>query len=366
MDPSTQLNLALDTIIDECTECGGCMRQCAFLRCYGNPLQLATQYKEGALAPEVIYSCSLCRLCNVHCPEALDISDMFWQMRCQLVEEGSGPLKQHRRILAYEKMGLSRLLRSSALPEGADTIFYPGCAIVGTRPKQTWKLFELLKKQIPNLGMVLNCCAKPSHDLGRLDFFETVFTPQIEDLRLREFHTIITVCPSCHQIFSRYAEGFKVKTVYQILDAPAVKGSIDTDLEMCVHDPCSTRFEPEVHQSVRSIVKQQGITIARMKHQGKRALCCGEGGSASFVAPEITGQWAETRREQAAGRPAVTYCAGCVQFLSESMDLIHLVDLLLEPETALAGNAPVSNSPFTYFNRLILKAKLKRMVPGSD
>ena len=360
MDSSTTLDTALATIIDDCTECGGCVRQCAFLRRYGNPLQQATRYKQGALAPEVIYSCSLCKLCDVHCPEALSISDMFWRMRCRLVEEGKGPLKQHRRILTYEKWGLSRLLRSSAIPEDADTIFYPGCAMAGTRPQQTQRLYEILKKTIPNLGIALNCCAKPSHDLGRKTFFNSVFMPQIDDLKQRGISTIVTVCPSCHQIFSKYAEGFEVKTVYQILDSPVAAPKLDSDLEVCVHDPCSTRFESDVHRGVRDSVEKLGLAVGTMKHQKKRTLCCGEGGSASFVAPEITEQWAEMRREQAAGRPVITSCAGCVQYLSPQMDIVHLVDLLLEPPKALAGEVSISRSPFTYINRLMLKYNVTR------
>ena len=360
MDFSTSLDLLLDNIIDDCTECGGCVRQCAFLRCYGNPLQLATQYREGTLEPEVIYSCSLCRLCDVHCPEALQIQDMLWRMRCRLVEEGRGPLKQHRPILAYEKWGLSRLLRSAAIPEGADTVFYPGCALSGTRPTQTRKIFELLCKQIPTLGIVLNCCAKPSHDLGRVHFFEKAFTSQIEGLKKRGITTVITACPSCYQVFERYATEMEVKTIYQVLDAVSDLPRVDVEAEMCIHDPCSTRYETEVHGSVKSIVERQGITLGRLKHQAKRTLCCGEGGSASFVAPEITNQWAEQRAEQAAGRQVITYCAGCVQFFTGKMSTIHILDLLLDPAKALAGKAPASRSPFTYLNRLALKSKLKR------
>ncbi|MEJ2136643.1 MAG: (Fe-S)-binding protein [Desulfofustis sp.] len=358
MNESTPLERALATIIDDCTECGGCVRQCAFLRRYGNPLQLATQYREGTLSPEVIYSCSLCRLCDVHCPEALNISEMLWLLRCRLVEEGRGPLKQHRRILNYEKIGLSSLFQFTGIPDKCDTVFYPGCALVGTRPTQVQKLSTLLKQKIDHLGIVLNCCAKPSYDLGRKQFFDRVFSAQLGAFKERGISTVITACPSCHQIFSRYAKGMEVKSVYQILDDPTSVEKISTGRELCIHDPCSTRFDTEVHQSVRSIVEGLGLAAGSMKHQRKRTLCCGEGGSASFVAPEITDQWAEQRAEQAGGRPVLTYCAGCVHFLSGKMTTIHLVDVMLDPEAALAGKAPASRWPFTYLNRLLLKHKL--------
>ena len=77
------------------------------------------------------------------------------------------------------------------------------------------------------------------------------------------------------------------------------------------------------------------------------------------MAPDITDQWAEERAEQAAGRQVITYCAGCVHYLSGQMAIFHLVDLLLEPEKALSGKVPISRSPFTYLNRLLMKFRLK-------
>ena len=149
-----------------------------------------------------------------------------------------------------------------------------------------------------------------------------------------------------------------MRTIYQILDGPTSEKKIETSGELCIHDPCSTRFDAEVHQSVRSIAEGLGLKVGSMKHQRKRTLCCGEGGSACFVAPNITDNWAEDRAEQAAGRLVITYCAGCVHFLSRKMTTVHLVDLMLDPETALAGKAPGTRWPFTYFNRLLLKFKL--------
>lgn len=360
MDELTPMNTALAKVIDDCTECGSCVRQCAFLRRYGNPSVLALQHQQGTLDPEVIYSCSLCRLCDVHCPEALNISNMLWLMRCRLVEQGRGPLKSHRRILNYEKIGLSDWFQLTAVPDDSETIFFPGCALAGTRPRQVLQLYDQLHKVYNNIGIVLSCCAKPSHDLGRSAFFDRIFNSQIDEWQERGVTTVITACPSCHQIFTKYAVGMEVKTIYQILDGQAPVQEIDAGEDVSIHDPCSTRFDPEVHRSVRSITASLGLKVGDMKHQRKRTLCCGEGGSACFVAPDITDRWAEQRAEQAAGRPVVTYCAGCVHFLSGKMTTIHLVDLMLDPKEAMAGRAPVTRWPFTYLRRLRLKYKLRR------
>ena len=360
MDELTPLDTALATVIDDCTECGNCVDQCAYLQRFGTPLAQARSFEAGSLTPETIYSCNVCSLCDVFCPEGLKLSEMFWLMRCRLVEEGRGPLKSHRRILNYEKIGLSDLFQLTAIPEGSEMVFFPGCALAGTRPQQTVRLFEMLRKDIPNLGIVLNCCTKPSHDLGRKDFFGDRFGDLINDLKNSSIKTIVTACPSCHQIFSRYAEDFENKTIYEVLAEHPSLTKIDQPLEMAVHDPCATRFDSTVQQSVRDLGRAMGCTTVEMKHGRKKTFCCGEGGSASFVAPDLTKTWGEKRRDEAGKKPVLTYCAGCVQFLSGPMDIYHIIDLLLEPEKTLAGKAPVSRSPFTYLNRLRLKYKLRR------
>jgi len=39
---------------------------------------------------------------------------------------------------------------------------------------------------------------------------------------------------------------------------------------------------------------------------------------------------------------------------------VHIADLLFFPDKTMHGKAPVSRSPFTYVNRLLLKRRFKR------
>ena len=354
------LKSELETMISDCTECGNCVTHCTYLQQFGTPSKLAKQFQAGTLDVDTIYSCSLCKLCDVFCPEGLTPSYLFWVMRCQMVEEGRAPLKEHRRVLAYEKWGLSRLFQLSAIPENGTSVFFPGCALAGSRPQHMLKICSLLKETIADLGIVLNCCTKPSHDLGRASFFQNSFGALVGGLKEHGITSIITACPSCHQIFRQYGSDFKIKTVYEVLEDNPNLPRVQHSESVCIHDPCATRYETEVQQSVRKLVTQMGLNITDMKHQKKRTLCCGEGGSASFIAPDITTQWAEKRKTQADGNPVVSYCAGCVHFFSHRFPTYHVIDLLLEPEKTLAGKVKISKSPLTYLNRLVLKRKLKK------
>ena len=103
-------------IAEKCSLCSACRQDCAFLRKYGLPGELAISYDPADKAFQSIpFECSLCQLCSVVCPEQLNPAELFLQMR-------------------REKM-----------------------------------------RRAPSLGIILDCCMKISHDLGREEYFRAMF-----------------------------------------------------------------------------------------------------------------------------------------------------------------------------------------------
>lgn len=77
--------------------------------------------------------------------------------------------------------------------------------------------------------------------------------------------------------------------------------------------------------------------------------------------PELAGQWGAVRQMEAGNDLVISYCAGCTAFLARSgLPTVHLGDLLVNPEQALAGKAPVARAPMTYLNRIKLKRRLQK------
>ena len=91
----------------------------------------------------------------------------FWRCGVKRVRLSRSRLPEHAGMLAFERRGTSKRYTYYAIPAGCDTVFFPGCNLPGSRPDKTFKLYEHLKKSIPTLGIVLDCCMKISHDLGR-------------------------------------------------------------------------------------------------------------------------------------------------------------------------------------------------------
>ena len=355
------LNDLLVRATAECIGCDVCIRECAFLRKYGSPKEIA----RSVLADEGYhlsraFECSLCGLCAAVCPKRIDPGEMFLEMRREAFDRGSGSFEEHTPLLRYERMGTSRRFTLYCLPEGCDTIFFPGCALSGTRPEFVKQVFAMLQKIDPGTGIVFDCCMKPSYSLGRDDHSKATFKEMQTFLIDHGVEKILAACPNCYSMFAGNGRSLNVGTIYETLAENGIQAKSAKGL-VTVHDPCVTRNTESVHRAVRSLLQRQGLDIEEMPHSGTSTLCCGDGGGVNLLAPDMSERWSTLRRQEAKGRRIVTYCAGCTNTLGRHTPCSHVLDVFFEPEKALAGKIKCASAPFTYLNRLALKKSFKRM-----
>jgi len=356
------LKQALDAMAADCLRCGLCRSECGFLQRYGQPGEIAAAVAEDLDRSSVAYACSQCRLCSAVCPVGLDPAALFRTMRVALVDAGKIDLKPFAPILAYERRGISPRYSFYGLPLDCDTVFFPGCTLSGTRSRLVERLFDALRNSIPGLGLVLDCCARPSHDLGREDFFHCVFGEMVGYLTAQGVGRVLVACPNCYRTFRQHAVGMAVETVYERLSSQATfpAPAESARVQVGVHDPCALRFEPVVQDAVRTLLRRSGMDVLEMAHNRARTFCCGEGGSAGFVAPDLSQRWATLRKSEAKDLRLATYCAGCANRLGGPRRTAHVLDLLFDREAALSGGARVTRPPFTYVQRLLLKRRLRK------
>jgi Fe-S oxidoreductase len=357
-----QLDIELQEMSEKCIECKLCVKQCAFLKKYGTPKSIADSWKpEEEATGKMPFECSLCSLCTAVCPVDIDPKKMFLEMRCFVAACGMTDFKKQKLLINFEKRGTSKRYSFYGLPQGCDTVFFPGCALSGSRSQRVMQLYDHLQSFFSEIGIVLDCCTKPSHDLGRSDYFNSMFSEMHKYLMDNGIKNILTACPSCFAVFNTYAEGLVTQSVYDILATE--KWQVESGLPqttVTIQDSCVARLEKNMQDSVRKLIRAQGISFEEMKHHGKKTLCCGEGGGAHFVAPELAGQWGEIRRNEGQGRRIITYCAGCANFLGKIGPTAHLLDLIFDPVATLSGKAKVARSPMTDINRLLLKRRFRK------
>ncbi|WDP91179.1 MAG: VTT domain-containing protein [Desulfobacter sp.] len=355
-------------IKEACTGCGACQPRCTFLSRYGTPREIADL--EPCQRAALAFECSLCGLCRTVCPQGLDPEAWFLSLRRAAVSDGRADLSRYSTITGYEKRGTSPLFSYYALPENCDTVFFPGCTLPGTRPQVTWDLFQHLRSARPSLGVVLDCCSKPSHDLGRQGYFKAMFGELLDFLKDNGVKRVWVACPNCHKVFSTYAAGIKVESVYEIIHRrgplPDLGKQCVGDDRPIIHDPCPMRDTPVVQDAVRSLLSKMDVPVGKTTDEKRKTLCCGEGGSVGFINPELSGAWATARKKTARGRTVVTYCAGCAGALNRSgIPALHILDLLFSARKPPGSPPAVAKAPFTYLHRLALKRRLKRTVPAA-
>jgi Fe-S oxidoreductase len=353
-------------VIDGCVNCHICVRECGFLTLHGTPGEICDRHRSRDLQNSPVFACNLCGLCNTVCPKTLDITSAFLDLRRQIQQAGQhtpatvSSDSRHKSICSYEKAGCSTLFSLHHLPPGCDTVFFPGCTLTATRSSVTQRTYSHLQSIYPNCGIVLDCCGKPSHDLGLEGTFQPLFSRLKSRLEAGGVKKIITACPSCHVTFEKYFPECTTRTIYEELaeNPPPLPGGLQEIVT--VHDTCTSRNTPVIHESVRTLLSTTGTLITEGKHNREKALCCGEGAAASFIAPEVTAGWKNTRTREANGYRVITYCAGCSSILGKDLQTTHLLDLLFDYERAIAGKEQNTRSPFTYFRRLLFKWQIAR------
>ena len=363
----------IKTIAENCISCGLCVSECSFLKENGTPGEISLGFLSNISGNlNSIFQCNLCGLCQAVCPKNLDCPASFLEIRKVLQNTSEknrnahSILPEHSTICRYEAIGSSPLFSLSLIPKGARSVFFPGCALAATRSSVTRATFEYLQTIAPDIGIVLDCCTKPSHDLGLNNRFLMSFKKLVSRLAKHSINTIITACPSCHATFTKYAPELTTTTVYEMLALNPPPLTAQHTSTISIHDTCTSRFNNDIQNSVRALVNHTGAKLEEMNHSRKRAICCGEGASASFVAPGLKNKWTNLRKKEANGHRVITYCAGCSSSLSKSISTTHLLDLLFDSQKALHHQEKVAKAPFTYFKRLLLKRQLKNSVVSAN
>ncbi len=366
---SATMQEELGLVSTACIECDLCRKECAFLKKHGKPKEIADRY-DPALRKEDLalpFECSLCGLCTAVCPAKIDPARLFLEMRREAVRQGRGDYPEHAVLKGYERRGTSRKYSYYALPAGCDTVFFPGCTLAGTRSEKVKLVYKRLKEKLPSIGIVLDCCMKPSHDLGREDHFNAMFAEMRGYLAAHGVTRVIVACPNCYRMFVRYGTGLSIRSLYEVLAEDCGDGGRAglTGEAVTVHDPCAVRFDEEMHRSVRKLIGNKGRAIMEMEHTGSRTFCCGEGGAVGALAPELAAVWGRRRRTEAVGKKVITYCAGCANMLSKLAPAAHILDILWDDGPDPDGRAKVAKPPLTYWKRLRLKKWFKENVPAA-
>jgi glutamate synthase (NADPH) small chain len=354
-------------------ECMECVKVCEYLKQYkGYPKKYIREiYNNLSIvmgtrhSNQFINSCALCGLCGEVCPMDVDMGIVCKDARGQMVEQKRMPASAHDFALQDMAFSNSEKFSLARNPPGLDSssyAFFPGCQLSASLPAYVEKAYAFLTGsfQKDSVGLMLRCCGAPADWAGRKDLFaasQAEFWAEYEKLGRPK---VILACSSCYQVFQTYYPDVKIISFWDVYDQfgpqrfPAWKGAAS----MAIHDPCSTRYEVHIQNSVRNILQKMGCEIQELILSRERSECCSYGGLV-WLANRPLSEKIVQRRISESPLDYVTYCSMCRDFFAKrGKPSLHLMDLIFAPENPELAERPGPGFSQRHENRARLKEKL--------
>jgi len=320
-------------------ECRLCMKECLMLNDFCEcPKDLFKEILEtGRINPLVPYSCNMCNQCTLQCPKEFRLGDRFFDVRKEMVKEGTGPLKQHKPIFMHQKLGFSRMFNISVPDRKAGftkRVFIPGCSLPSYNPEAVGKVLAYLQEKLPGTGAILKCCGKPTKALGQMELFKTRYKTLADEIDRLGADEVIVACQSCYATIYQYSPDKKVRSLWEVfmeIGIPEEARGIgkDSGITFAVHDSCVTRDVSQIHEGVRYILRELGYGIEELPHSRENTRCCGFGGMVVPANPELAQRVMERRASEAQSDYIVTYCAACrTSMIKGGKKGLHILDLI--------------------------------------
>ncbi|HOS79107.1 MAG TPA: FAD-dependent oxidoreductase [Anaerolineae bacterium] len=354
-------------------ECLECVKACAYLQHYGSyPKQYVRQiYNNLSIVMgtrqfnTLINSCSLCGLCGEICPYDLNMATICHEARQTMVAQDRMPPSAHEfalRDMAFSNGAAARLARPAPGSERCDYIFFPGCQLSASAPEHVERAYADLREMLPNVGLLLGCCGAPANWAGRSDLFAEAQAAFRADYAALGGGQVILACSTCYQMFKTHLPDVPALSLWELFSEhglpPSAAAPRSLPGPLAVHDPCTTRHESAIHESVRQLLREMGLRIEELPFNRERTECCSYGGLMWLANREV----AETivqRRIAEQPLDYVTYCAMCRDFFADRQKpTLHLLDILYEDDLTARAMRPGPRFSQRHDNRARLKRRL--------
>ena len=303
------------------------------------------------------------------------MADVCLEARRTMVAQNRMPPSAHEfalRDMEFSNSEKFSMIKHQPGTQASKALFFPGCQLCASSPDDVVTLYKLLcqnndKDDGKGLGIALGCCGAPAEWAGREDLFHATQEKFMGTYKEIGSPILLVACSSCMQIFKKYYPDLEIKSVWAYLNECDLKmpDFSDRTITLSIHDPCTTRYEREIQDSVRNLVSKMGVQIEELPLNRERTECCSYGGL-MWLANRKLAQKTVLRRIHQSEYDYLTYCAMCRDFFVKSGKAsLHLVDLLFHPDSfEVRKGTPAPDFSMRHENRSKLKKKLLKTLWG--
>jgi NADPH-dependent glutamate synthase beta subunit-like oxidoreductase len=353
-------------------ECLECVKSCEYLKHYkGYPKKYIREiYNNLSIvmgtrhSNQFINTCALCGQCGEVCPADVDMGEICHNAREQMVEQKRMPPSAHDFALldmAFsngEKFALAKPAPNARVNE---YVFFPGCQLSGSSPQYVEKSYIFLRETFKDdVGLMLRCCGAPADWAGRKDLFaQSKSEFEIEHEKLGK-PKVILACSSCYQMFQKHYPEVEIISFWDVMNERGKFEQQEFSAPITIHDPCSTRYENHIQDSIRDIITKMGGEIQELPMSREKTECCSFGGL-MWLANKPVAEKMVQKRISERELDYVTYCAMCRDFFArKGKRTLHIFDYIFGAEKSDWATAPAVGFSQRHENRARLKEKLLR------
>ncbi|ATW25744.1 hypothetical protein DCMF_14110 [Candidatus Formimonas warabiya] len=324
--------------------CMECVKACRYLAAFESYPQKYIREISNNLAivmgvktaKRLINSCTYCGLCARVCPTGLDMGFVCDQAREEMVRKGVMPPAVHDfpvQDMLFSNSGQFQLIKHQPGWAKSQYLFFPGCQLAALYPEYIEKIYTFLGEKLTGgVGLFLQCCGAPAFWSGRKELFQASLRELEQKWAGMGSPRIIAACSTCLHVFKKNIPSMGILSLWEIFeqsfDFPDIKEPHPEILS--VHDPCTTRDEPQIQDAVRSILHKMGYPFQELSYSKEKTKCCGYGGLVSYANKKIADGMIQERISES-DHDYLTYCAVCREYLAQKgKPTYHLLDLIYD------------------------------------
>ncbi|MFB0559982.1 MAG: (Fe-S)-binding protein [Candidatus Lokiarchaeia archaeon] len=315
----------------------------------------------------ILYTCTGCGACNTQCfyVKSLRPLEIFEELKIKVVEDGFGPLPEHKKFRESIKKNynpyneshdkrLQWLKDKSAIGREAEVAYFVGCTGAYRTIETVGAAVNTFEKLNVNYTVLSDewCCGSPLLRTGQRDLALKLMNHNLKSIEDSGAEKVVFSCAGCYRAFKEDYPKFGadysfeplhlVEYLTELTDSfKFAKGLNET---VTYHDPCHLGRHLSVYDAPRKILSSiPGVKLVEMERIREYSWCCGAGSGVKAALSEFANWSASERLEEAKATGAQTLiscCPFCKRNLTDAiksgesemqmMDLIEYLDKVLE------------------------------------
>ena len=327
---------------NECVNCKLCFKSCPMMKEYSSsPKELMEEIiKNKSVDKNIPYSCMACNVCKVKCPKDIDLKEMFYNLRKDVISNDSKNLKGlgYNTIKFHQINSFSSIFSSNYINGNTKKVFLPGCSLSSYSPDIVMKTYDYLKSNIEDISLLIKCCGKPTLAMGDEKKFKDYYSKLEKIFKENEIEEVIVACANCLDTIKNNSKDIKVTSLWSVINEIKIPSELinnydDISKEFSLHDPCPIRYEIKIHDDVRNILNDLGVKVVEFDKNIEKSECCGAGAMVRVTNPAISIKQTKKRASEAKSDTVVSYCQSCCEsMLSVGKNSLHILDFIFNDD----------------------------------